>query len=115
MNYDEKYFAIESKKSKEALGSVIVYKFEVDGEPYKGNLSWIGGDIALLTRDSAYYLAEEPSINAIDPKAAYQFAHENEPWNLRLYLSMVIGFFTLPWLIAVFNPNFQKRWEENKK
>jgi hypothetical protein len=115
VDYNERYFAIESKKSNKTLGSVIVYTFEVDGAPYKGNLSWVGGDISELVRDSAYYLAEDPSINAIDPKAAYQIELENEPWNWRLYLSIALAIIALPWAIAIFNPDYQKNWEEKKQ
>lgn len=115
VDYNDRYFAIESKKSNKTMGSVIVYTFEVDGVSYKGNLSRIGGDIAELVRDSAYYLADDPSINAIDPKAAYQFEIENEPWNWRLYISIALAIITLPWAIAIFNPDYQKNWEEKKE
>jgi hypothetical protein len=85
---DDRYAVIGTK----SIAAVVMpYTFTVKDKVYKGTITSFNKSANDLVQDSAYYLPEDPEINAAYPKEDYARLEQNPPWNWRLYVGIVLA------------------------
>jgi hypothetical protein len=104
ITYQEHQVEVKPGAPDKKAGTLIRYDFKVAGNPYTGSTMVYGNVNMAELPDSAFYLAENPAVNATNPPLTFRNQQADSPGNIRLYMAILLLVVALPWFFALIKP-----------